>query len=112
MAVDLYDSVSATALTRATVWRDSDTNAPIIRHIQNVGPILEANKQDANAYQPRALPMGLRHIARLPVTVVMQLQHEGLLDYKGRVGDERKLMRFLSDPDNMYLRVDNGRRLA
>jgi hypothetical protein len=112
MASYLLDTVSPAALVRATVWRDSETDQPIIRHQQNVDPILETNRRDANAYQPGVRPLGLRHIARLPNVVVLQLQQAGLLDYKGRPADERKLLRFLSDPENRYLRTDNGRRLA
>lgn len=112
MARDLYNSVSATALTQSRVWRDDETGGLVIKHEQNVVPILEANRAQANDYVPNRNPMGLRHIARIPNVVVLQLQQQGLLDYKGRVADERKLWRFLSDPDNRYLRVDSGRRLA
>ena len=112
MANDLYNSVSAQALTRCTVFRDSETGVPIIKHAQNVVPILDQNKRDANAFEPGPRPMGLRHIARLPNVVVLQLQRQGLLDYKGEPADERKLKRFLSDPENRFLRVDNGARLA
>lgn len=112
MARALYENVSWGALTHTTVWRDSETNVPLIRHSQNVDPILEANKRQANDYEPRSLEMGLRHVARLPAVVVLQLQQAGILDWQGRPGDERRLKRFLSDPENRWLRVDNGRRLA
>ena len=111
MPQDLYDSVSPLALTRATVFRDSD-GTPMIRHHQNVVPVLEQNKRDANAFEPGPRPAGLRHIARIPNVVALQLMQRGLLDYRGQVADERGLLRFLSDPDNAFLRVDNGRRLA
>jgi hypothetical protein len=112
MAETLYDSVSPAALTRSTVWRDAETGVPVIRHAQNVDPILDANKRQASDYVPNRNPMGLRHIARIPNVVVLQLQQRGLLDHKGRPADERALLRFLSDPENAFLRVDNGRRLA
>jgi hypothetical protein len=112
MSQPLHDSVSTAALTRSTVWRDAETGVPVIRHSQNVDPILEANRRQANDYVPNRNPMGLRHIARIPNVVVLQLQQRGLLDYQGRVADERALFRFLSDPDNRWLRTDNGRRLA
>lgn len=112
MARDLYNSVSATALTQSRVWLDNETGSPIIKHAQNVTPILEANRREANDYVPNRNPMGLRHVARIPNVVVLQLQQAGLLDYRGRVADERALWRFLSDPDNRALRVDSGGRLA
>jgi hypothetical protein len=112
MARDLYTSVSATALTQSRLWRDDETGVPVIKHAQNVTPILEANRRQANDYVPRANRLGLRHIARIPNVVVVQLQQRGMLDFKGRIADERALWRFLSDPDNRALRVDNGRRLA
>jgi hypothetical protein len=110
---ELYDSISPEALTRATVFRDSETGIPMIRHHQNVVPILEQNKRDANAFEGgKNNPMGLRHVARIPNVVVVQLMQLGLLDYRGKIADERALLLFLSDPQNRHLRVDNGRRLA
>jgi hypothetical protein len=106
VAADLYDSVSPLALTRCTV------SSEVVRHEQDVVPILDANKRDANAFEPASRPMGLRHIARIPNVVALQMMQRGLLDYHGRVADERALLRFLSDPEHRYLRVDNGRRLA
>lgn len=110
---DLFDSISPEALTRATVFRDSETNLPVVRHHQNVVPILDQNKRDANAFEGgKKNPMGLRHVARIPNVVALQLMQRGLLDYRGRVGDADALLRFLSDPENRHLRTDNGRRLA
>jgi hypothetical protein len=111
MPADLYDSVSPLALTRATVFRDSD-GTPMIRHHQNVVPVLEANKRDANAFEPGPRTAGWRRVACIPNVIALQLMQRGLLDYRGRVGDERALLRFLSDPENRHLRTDNGRRLA
>jgi hypothetical protein len=108
----LYDSVSPLALSRCTVFSDSEPGTQVIRHHQNVVPVLEQNKRDANAFEPGPRPAGLRHIARIPNVVALQLMQRGLLDYRGQVADERGLLRFLSDPDNFLLRVDNGRRLA
>jgi hypothetical protein len=109
---ELYDSISPLALTRATVFRDSETGIPMIRHHQNVVPILEQNKRDANAFEPVKNPAALRHVARIPNVVVVQMMQLGLLDYRGKIADERALLLFLSDPQNRHLRVDNGRRLA
>src|SRR5215472_3109152 len=110
MARDIYANVSAQALTSSRVWWDSDGTL-LIKHQQDVDPILELNKRQANDYEPRRNALGLRHIARIPNVVVMQLQRDGIMDHKGQIADERRLWRFLSDPENRHLRVDNGRRL-
>lgn len=112
MSRALYDRINPVALTRATVWRDPETDDPLIKHAQNVDPILDDNKRLANDYVPNRNPLGLRRIARIPNVVVLQMQEAGLLDHQGRPADERRLLRFLSEPENLYLRVDNGRRLA
>lgn len=109
---ELYDNISPLALTRATVFRDSETGRPVIRHHQDVVPILDQNKRDANNFAPGPREMGIRHIARIPNVVVVQMMHLGLLDYRGKVADEKALLQFLSQPENRYLRTDNGRRLA
>ena len=65
----LYESVSATALTRATVFRDSETGVPLIRHSQDVVPIIEANKRDAKAYVTTSRPMAFWAFHSLPCAV-------------------------------------------
>lgn len=108
---NLYEASSPAALTSCTVSRDSDGTI-LVRHHQDVVPVLDANKREANDYQTTPNVMGLRHVARIPSVVALQLMQRGLLDYQGRPADERALLRFLSDPENRYLRVDNGKRLA
>lgn len=102
---------------RSTLIRDPDYRSPLIRTYQDVTPILEANRQDQIAYEPRfqANPMRLRRVASIPFVVMIALERMGIVE-RGRAGfrirDHQAFMRFLSDPDNRALRTDSGKRLA
>ena len=102
----------------ATVFRDPDHKGRIIRHFQDTRPILAANRQQARDLDPHAKPnaMRMRHVASVPFVVIEQWCQQGWME-RTRAGgfkvlDERRLLRELSDPDNRFLRVDDGRRLA
>jgi hypothetical protein len=101
-----------------TVFRDPDYKGTIIRHYQNTRPILEANREQARMVDPHTKPnaMRLRHVASVPFVVIEQWCQQGWMERTRtggfRVIDEQRLLRELSDPDNRWLRVDNGKRLA
>lgn len=102
-----------------TVLRDADhPGATIIRQHQDTAPILAANRAQARLVDAHARPnaMRLRHIASVPFVVIEQWCQRGWMERTRaggfRVIDEQRLLRELSDPDNRWLRVDNGRRLA
>lgn len=117
MTTELLDQWSASGV-RSTVIRDPDYRTPIIRTQQNVVPILEANKRDALAWEPRFQnnPMRLRRVASIPFVIMQHLVRIGVAErgYHGgyRIRDHKAFLRFLSDPDNRALRTDDGGRLA
>lgn len=107
----LFDQVGRMGV-RSTVLVD-ETGRPLIRTAQACAPILEQNKREANAYEPRMQrnPIRARKVASIPFVVWAQLEQIGIV--KGtRVIDEPAFLAFLSDRDLRALRTDNGRRLA
>jgi hypothetical protein len=104
--------------TETTVLSDPDHKGVILRHYQDTRPILAANRQMARDLDPHARPnaMRMRHVAAVPFVVIEQWCRQGWMERTRtggfRVLDEQRLLRELSDPDNRWLRVDNGRRLA
>jgi hypothetical protein len=112
--MEIYRNDDAGARKRTRVTVDPMSGLPLIITEQDVRPILEANKRQANDWDrnlARRTPGGWRKIAELPAVVVMQLNQMGIMRGTA-VLDERRLLRILSDPENRYLRTDNGARLA
>lgn len=110
----LLDHFNPATRTRTQVTRDLETGLPLIRSMQDVDPILQSNARDAASSCPSRVarnPGGFRHIARIPLVVWRQLEMLGIV-VKGRVVDEVRFLRLLSDRDLYRLRCDNGRRLA
>lgn len=99
---------------RSRVLLDTDRGL-IVRTDQDTSAIIEANKADALAYDPRheRRSGGYRKVARIPFVVWQQLARTGIVQLRPlRVLDEKAFLAFLSDPDLRSLRTDNGRRLA
>lgn len=100
------------------VFTDTDHRTPIIKTVQDVAPILEANKAAQLGFERRFArnPLSLRRVASIPLVVMQQLAQRGVVQLTRaggyRVLDERAFLRFLSDPDHRWLRTDNGQRLA
>ena len=100
--------------TRTEVWRDAETGLPLIRSVQDVDPILDQNARDAALFCSHRVarnPAGIRHVARIPLVVWRQLEQLGIVE-QGRVVDDIRFLRFLSDGDVRKLRCDNAARLA
>ena len=91
---------------------DSDTGLPLIIKTQNVRPITEANKLRANAidrHQQRKRRLkgaGLTQVAEIPIVIWHQLEVEGI------TRDRTRLLKWLSERDMRFFRVDDGRKLA
>jgi hypothetical protein len=68
--------------------------------VQDVEPLLDDVKALRDYQNPNS---NMKHVARVPVTVVEQAMREGWFN------DQKAWARFLNDPDNAYLRVWEGR---
>ena len=73
-------------------------------------PFIEANKVSQAAFDPvaarRRNHARFRHVARIPNVIVLYLKQQGVW------GDQRLMLRWLSDPSNRLFRTDDARRLA
>ena len=88
--------------------RDPMTGRFELFQTQHVLPILEGNKTARSDFDPsyRGNRMRARRVASIPNVIILQLKQRGIW------GDEKKMLRWLSDPDNRAFRTDNARRLG
>lgn len=98
-------------LTGITTYFDSDDETITLRDEQDVEPILEANKILFNDFDNRAPHPGdgFHRVASIPLTVMVELERQGVIDAQWRVRDEPRFLRFLDDPENIYLRTRPGK---
>jgi len=79
--------------------------------IEDVAPILEANKRQLNDFG-KLMPgkMGtMHHAARIPPTVMERWMQETGLSYSEFWKDTRLWRKYLNDPDNKFLRTSPTR---
>jgi hypothetical protein len=81
---------------------DSSTDTFVIRELQNVDPILKANKASFNSYSGHERWGDGDRIAFIPDVILNKLMRDGSL------WDQAYMKRFLNDPDNAYLRTRPG----
>lgn len=104
MTTLLYDAWNPVTRRSTSIELDSETGLPVIVQTQDFKPILEANRRQANNFDPY-LRTDTRHVARIPMVVWQRLMRTGVAK------DERALNAWLDDPDNRAFRTDDGRRL-
>lgn len=96
----IYDSTGSVV----RVLHTEDPGDPFgdfaIETIEDVEPAIESAKVLADDHEDRG---DLKHVARVPVTVVEQAMREGWYN------DQAAWRKWLSDPDNRKFRVWGGR---
>jgi hypothetical protein len=100
----LYDAWNPVTRRGTEIVTDSETGLPVIIQTQDLKPIIEANKRQANNFDPY-LRTDTRHVARIPIVIWQRLMRLGIAK------DEKALNRWLDDPDNRVFRTDDGRRI-
>ena len=94
----IYDQFgSVVRVIHAPRYGDQDT---ILQTIEDCEPIVESVRQLREAQAPRG---DMKHVARVPVTVVEKAMREGWFD------DQAAWDKWLNDPDNKDFRVWEGR---
>lgn len=89
-------------------WYADGEGGVVIRHEQDVAPILEANKAAYNQIDERARWGELARVAEIPNSVIADLNVKGIM--RGfTVVDQKRMKAFLNDPANRYLRTRPGR---
>lgn len=107
----LLERTDRTRGVKTKIIRDRDTGLPVIITTQDSRPIIEDNRKMANAADRHQLRRrhtrgaGVTQIANIPMVVWMRLRKLGITQ------DRAALKKWLSDHDNRFFRVDDGRRL-
>ena len=89
------------------LFRSESDNGIILETRQDVSQIVEANKRQMNE-SSRKFDEVITHVARLPLTVIDDLNHKGVM--RGfQVLDQKAFKAFLNHPDNRFFRTHPGR---
>jgi hypothetical protein len=98
--------ISVDPLTGAqTIFHDDFADGElVIENVQDAEPIIEANKRLYNSVDERApWKGGMHRVASIPLTVMLDLDRRGILN------DQKKLRKWLNDPENRHFRTRPGR---
>jgi hypothetical protein len=76
-----------------------------IRAVQDVQPILDANKAAFDHDNRGWKGDGMHHVARIPMVVIEKFKVEQGIDL---LTDQAAMRQFLNDPDNKYFRTKPG----
>lgn len=95
-------------LTGAKTYFISQDDKIIFNEVQDVEPTLEANA--ALRQQDNGNRRGDMHlVGSIPAVVANQLVRDGVLFDGGQMCDQKKLLKFLTDRNNLKLRTKGGR---
>lgn len=107
----LFSRNDVFGITRYSYY-DADRDELHIETVQDVEPILEANKAQFNGTDERApWADGMQKVATVPLNVLEDLMQRGIL-VPGRNGDgegNKRLKAWLNDPENRFFRTRPGR---
>lgn len=90
---------------RYTVAHETDDGV-ILETKQDVSTIIEANKKQYNE-TPNKFDDVITHIARLPLTVIDDLNRKGVMQ-GFLIIDQKAFRAFLNHPDNRFFRTHPG----
>jgi hypothetical protein len=90
---------------------DHDEQDIVLETVQDIEPIIEANKAilnnvDASASSARFGDGKL--VAQIPIVIMLQLVSKGILSPKFAVLDEKRFSAWINDPENRYFRTFPG----
>lgn len=97
----VFDQDRAAGITRYWHYND-ELDEYTIETVQDVQPIVDANKRAYNA-EDKHYKGELHRVASLPLSVFFDLKKRGILD------DQKAMKKWLNDPDNRYFRTKPGR---
>ena len=91
----------------AIIFPVVDENTIALETVQDVGPLIEANKRDLNNVDNRRFGDG-KLVARIPIVIMLQLVQQGILDPKFTVLDEKRFSAWLNSSENCWFRTWPG----
>lgn len=86
---------------------DQSDGSFTIETVQDVTDLIELNKMRSNAATGRYGDLTL--VASYPLTILMQLVKENILDTNFRVQDQKAYKRWLNAPENSVWRTKRGK---
>ena len=99
------------ATSGLTEWYhyDPHTGGFAIETVQDVEPILEANRRVWNGTEKHTRYGEMTRIASLPNVIVMELAKQQILSPTGTILDDTKYRAWLNDPANRLFRTRAGK---
>jgi hypothetical protein len=88
---------------------DHGTDEFTLTREQEVSPLLDLNLRKFNDTPGRFGNDMLHHVASIPLTLLPDLEKQGIMTAAGRILDDKKLRAWLNDRDNRAFRVRMGR---
>lgn len=102
-----HDPYAAALAAAVATEFGGDDEHTVVRHTQDVAPILDANKHDHNHVSGWSPTRDLRHVARIPLVVAMIWLNRYGVDALNR--DHRDAVaRLLNSSEWSYLRTGGG----
>jgi len=86
-------------------WQTGDVH---VETVQDVEPILEANKRAFNDNNAKKSEI-FNHKARIPMIILEKWLKEKGITYREFMVDERIVKRFVNDPDNKFCLLKPGK---
>ncbi len=81
---------------------DPETEEVTLQTIQEVEPLIDANKASFNEHTSLDRFGDMTRVASIPMSLYFELKRKGILD------DQAALKRWLNDPDNRFFRTRPG----
>lgn len=91
---------------KETLHYDESEDRLIVHTVQDVEPILKANKAAFDHDNRRFKSESMNHVARIPLVLVEKVKRETGIDL---LNDEKALKAFLNDSENKFLRTKPGK---
>lgn len=80
----------------------------VIRHFQDVEPVLERNKKLVTATDGYSESREVKHLASIPLALALQWEAEGRVNILGET-DFKELTKLMNDADYRHLRTSGGK---
>ena len=109
----LIDKPNSNSTLKTRMHIDESENKYHFEDIQDVAPILEMNKKEANmgadAYKVNGMQDAKMYkVASIPLIVVQQLAKKGIMSTSGQIIDRLRFRKWINDPDNRHFRIYQG----
>lgn len=88
---------------------DHTTDTFTLTREQEVSPLLDLNLRKFNDTPDRFGSDAFHHVASIPLTLLPELEKQGIMTAGGRIIDDKKLRAWLNDRDNRAFRVRKGK---